>query len=388
MNGLPPASELTEVRLRDLRTGLAPVSVTARVVSVNRRQVTRRTDGSRRWILAGLLSDGTATVRFTWWDPPAEGIDRGTVLRAANVQVREFRGTPELSFGWNTRVAPASELELPAVPAEEMPLRLVHDLGPRDEGFRLDARVLDIQARTVTVGSERRQVFGGRMADRSGRIRFTSWVDFRLQPGEAVRLSGAYVRSYRGLSELTLDERSHVERIDGAALPEASSLPAPALLPIGRAARAGVDDELLVEGTVLGLVPPSGVVYRCPTCQRLLQKGLCRVHGTVEGSPDLRARVVLDDGTGVATVNLARPLAEALGGRTLPECLERLKRQPDPGALEEELRARLFGQRLRVRGSGRTDDFGLTVFASEAVPVAVDPGPALDELARRLGARR
>ncbi|MGI0156425.1 MAG: OB-fold nucleic acid binding domain-containing protein, partial [Thermoplasmata archaeon] len=72
--------------MRDLRPTSPPVEVVARVVSVERREVTRRSDGSRRPLLSGLLHDGTGTVRFTWWDPPREGIERGTVLRAAGAE--------------------------------------------------------------------------------------------------------------------------------------------------------------------------------------------------------------------------------------------------------------------------------------------------------------
>ncbi|EQD54835.1 replication factor A, partial [mine drainage metagenome] len=103
-----PASP-TDTRLRDLRPTDAPVQILGRVVTVERREYTNTADGRRRPFLSGLLSDGTATVRFTWWEPPAEGVDRGTVLRAVNAQVREFRGRPEVSFGYRTRVAPASE---------------------------------------------------------------------------------------------------------------------------------------------------------------------------------------------------------------------------------------------------------------------------------------
>ncbi len=87
-----------EVRLKDLTPTVSPVELVARIVVFERREITRRSDGSRRPLVSGLLSDGTASVRFTWWDPPREGIERGTVLRAVGAEVREFRGRPEVSF--------------------------------------------------------------------------------------------------------------------------------------------------------------------------------------------------------------------------------------------------------------------------------------------------
>jgi len=69
----PPAPR--EVRLKELKMGEGPIEFVARVVTCERREVTRKSDGGRRPLLSGLLSDGTATVRFTWWDPPREGIE-------------------------------------------------------------------------------------------------------------------------------------------------------------------------------------------------------------------------------------------------------------------------------------------------------------------------
>jgi ssDNA-binding replication factor A large subunit len=101
------------VLLRDLRATSDPVSIVARVVTAQRREVTRKSDGGRRPVLSGLLSDGTASVRFTWWDPPSETIEKGEILRAVNVQVREWQGRIEVSFNWKSRVAAAGEAELP-----------------------------------------------------------------------------------------------------------------------------------------------------------------------------------------------------------------------------------------------------------------------------------
>lgn len=377
-------SETSEVRLRDLRASEATVAIIARVVLAEHREVTRRADGGRRPVLSGLLSDGTATVRFTWWDPPKEGIERGTVLRAANVQVREFRGRPELSFNFRTRVEPASELELPHLDAAELPLRPLRELVPQMEGFRLEARVVRVQPKTVSVGEEQRQLHEGTLADGSGAVAFTAWSDFSLRPGEAVRVAGAYVRGFRGRAQLVLDERAHLERIPGDGLPTAEELERAGPTSIAAVESLGGGDLLTVEGRVVALLPPSGLVYRCPSCRRAVSKGLCRTHGSVTGVPDLRARLVLDDGTAPATVNAGRAETERLWGRTLDEALGRLRDQPDPTLLEEELFEAVFGRRLRVRGRATRDDFGLTFFPESVEEVVGDPRSAAEELGRRL----
>ena len=378
---------LPETRLKDLRAGDAPAHIVARVVTAQRREITRRTDGGRRPVLSGLLSDGTATVRFTWWDPPGEGVDRGTVLRAAPVTVREYQGRIDVSFSWKTRVEPASEAELPTIVAAELPRRSVADLHPPDEGFRLEVRVVRVQAKTVTVGQERRQIYEGLVADGSGTVSFTAWTDFRLAANEAVRLTGAYVRAFRGRPQHVLDERAHVERIPDASLPSAEAVLATPPRRLDELEAAHGADVALVRGTVVGLLPPSGVVYRCPECGRGLTKGLCRVHGQVTGTPDLRARLVLDDGTAGATVNLDRGQTEALWGTTLADALDRLRRTPDPSVLEEELFDSAFGRRLRVRGRATVDDFGLTLYPEDIGADADPSGPRAESVRRRLSGR-
>ncbi len=379
-----PASP-TDTRLRDLRPTDAPVQILGRVVTVERREYANAADGRRRTFLSGLLSDGTATVRFTWWEPPAEGVDRGTVLRAVNAQVREFRGRPEVSFGYRTRVAPASELELPPIDGDDIPLRKIHELGVSDEGFRLEGRVVRISPRTVTVGTEQRAIYEGLLADRSGSIAFTSWSDFALQAGQTVRIAGGYVRMFRNRPQLNLDERSVVARIEGGDLPQPAEVLSTPSRPIAEIEEAGGGESIALEGVILGLLPPSGLVYRCPTCRRAVAGGICPTHGAVQGVADLRGRFVVDDGSGSATVNAAREGTERLWGLSLEGALARLRDTPDPTRLEEQLFEATFGTHVRVRGRASRDDFGLTVYPESIERVTIEVPTRARELAARLG---
>jgi replication factor A1 len=383
-----PKPPPVETRLRDVRPSATPIEIIARLVTLERREVTRRSDGSRRPLLSGLLTDGTATLRFTWWDPPREGIERGTVLRAAGVEVREFRGRPELTFTWKTRVAPASEVELPRVTGDELPLKSLGDLAAAEEGFRVRVRVVRVQPKSVTVGDERRVVHEGLLADRTGTIAFSSWSDFQLRSGVTIQVAGGYLRTFRGRVQLVLDERSTVTRIEAGDLPDAAEFLHAIPKSIARVEDEGGGETIAVEGIVVGLLPPSGLVYRCPTCRRSIQGGICRVHGRVEGQPDLRARIVLDDGTGALTVNAGRPETERLWGVTLAEARAKLRDQPDPALLEGHLFETLLGRRLRVRGQGSKDDFGVTVQPESIEPVEVDLDAAATELSARLPTRR
>lgn len=378
-------SEAPEVRLKDLRPTEAPVQIVARIVSVERREYTRPADGRRRPYLSGLLSDGTASVRFSWWDPPSEEIERGTIVRASNVQVREFQGRAEVSFNFRTRVVPAGPAELPPVDSDAVPFRTISDLRGREEGFRLEARVVRVGSKTVTVGTDQRLVYEGLLADSTGLLAFSSWSDFRLSEGEALRVAGTYVRQFRGRPQLVLDESSIVVRIDNARLPSAAEVLQSAPLPIATLEAAGGSEAASVEGIVIAVLPPSGIVYRCPTCHRPVTGGLCATHGAVTGVADLRSRLVIDDGTGSVTVNAGRPETEALWGTTLEEALDKLRRAPDPSLLESQLAEEVIGQRLRVRGRIFPDDFGLNVYPDSVEKAHIDLSAVAPRLAARLG---
>jgi replication factor A1 len=388
MAATPAGEELPEVRLRDVGGLASQVHVVGRVVSVRRREVVRRSDGGRRPLLSGLLSDGSASVRFTWWDPPREGIERGTILRAVGAEVREFRGRVELVFTWKTRVGPAGPAELPRLDGDRLPLCTVRDLKEGNEGFRLEARVLSVRAKPVNVGEERRVVHEGLLADATGAMSFASWSDFALAAGEAVRISGGYVRAFRGRRQLVLDERGVVVRIEPTGLPELAEWTHRPARPIADVEEEGGGEATAIEGVVVGVLPPSGLVHRCPECRRLVTGGLCRVHGRVTGVADLRARLVLDDGTGAATVAAGREATERLWGIALEDARERLRGLPDASVLEEQLVEAVVGRRLVVRGSATRDDFGLTVTPETIEPAEIDLEAAADELAARLhGAR-
>ena len=379
--------ELPETRLKDLAKAPPPVHVVGRIVVLQRREVVRRSDGQRIPLLSGVLSDGTAGVRFSWWDPPREGIERGAIVRVVGAETRTFRDRPELVFTWKTRIGPAGPAELPRLDLEALPLRPLADLRLDDEGFRLEARVLRVASRSVTVGEESRAVVEGLLADRSGVLAFTSWTDFGLQAGEAVRIAGAYVREFRRRRSVVLDERSLVTRFESRELPEPAEILSAPPRTVADVEESGGGEAVCIEGTVVGLLPPSGLVYRCRTCRRIVQAGICRVHGQVVPVADLRARLVVDDGTGGATVSAGRAATEALWGVGLAEVLERAKLLPDRALLEQQLLDAVVGRRLKVRGAAVHDDFGVTIDPESVEAVEVDLESAALELAARLEGR-
>jgi replication factor A1 len=355
------AATLKERTLDQLRVGDEGVLILARVLRAERRDVVRKSDGGRRPVLTGLLTDNTASLRFTWWDPPANGqLESGTVFRAGPVSVREFRGKPELTFNWKTRFAEASEGELPPVRVAELPVRTVATLRSGDEAFRLDGRVVRVARKTVKVGEEPREILEGILADSTGTCAFTAWTTVPLTAGSAVRLSGVSVREFGRRTSLVLDERSRIDPLPTGSLPPLESLISNEPRSIAQVEASGGGALVHLAGRIVGLSSPSGLVFRCPDCRRAVRDGRCRVHGSVVGVPDLRVRLVLDDGTGAAVVNLDREATEREWGHSLADALAAQGSTPSEAIGDEVLR-RLLGQRREVSGRATVDEFGITV---------------------------
>ncbi len=367
MEGSPT---IEDRRLRDIQEGSDPIRCTARVLSAELREVPKKDGSGRVKVLSGLLSDGSATMRFSWWDPPnAAEIERGTVLRVTNPRVRSWNDRRELSFGWKTQVELASEMELPRLEDHEFITRTVAELRPGDEGLHLLVRVLFSEPRRLRVGERERAIRSGLLADTSGRVPFTAWTDLDLPSGAVVELFGAYVRSYQGELQVSLDERTRVERREGSALGQVTGPEGDRPAEIGLLEERAHGGRQVIEGVVVEVRSPSGLVYRCPECSRSLAKGICREHGTVRGEPDLRARLVLDDGTGTLTAQVPRPMVEELLGMDLGKAIEMAREKLDAGAVQELLVERVVGRRVRLMGRSVPGEWGLTFFVDRTLPV-------------------
>ena len=139
------------------------------------------------------------------------------------------------------------------------------------------------------------------------------------------------------------------------------------LLPAGLAAQAP-DGPGLVRGALLEceVREGSGLITRCPECKRALQKGTCKVHGRVEGYPDLRIKAILDDGSGAVGVVMNRELTEKLTDTTLDEGMRKAKETMNFDIVKDELDERLTLKVLTVTGAVTADTYGLSMIAKEA----------------------
>jgi replication factor A1 len=209
------------------------------------------------------------------------------------------------------------------------------------------------------------------MADDSGKVQFSAWHDFELKPNEVVKVSKAYVKGWKGVPKLNFGERALVVRLPESSMPDVvSSRPKPRT--IEDVERVGGATDALIIGTIVDIKEGSGLIRRCPQCKRVVQKGACRLHGKVDGFPDLRVKAVLDDGNASLTAVMNRPVTELLIGMNLEECVRQAKEAMNTEVIREIVEEKLLARPLELRGNVLSDEYGLMMIVVDASSVRMD----------------
>jgi replication factor A1 len=180
-----------------------------------------------------------------------------------------------------------------------------------------------------------------------------------------VRISRATVKAWRGIPQLSFDDRADVMKVKEK-FPSAEELSRSGVRLISEIASAGGSADVAVRGVVIEVREGSGLIMRCPECKRALQKGMCKLHGRVEGFPDLRVKAVLDDGSGAVSVVMGRELTEKLLDTTLDESMAKAKEKMNFDAVKDDIDERLTMKILTASGAVTSDQYGLSMIAKGA----------------------
>jgi len=356
--------------LVDLKPNQQSVHVVCRIVSVNPRDITVK--GEARKIFYGILGDESGTVPFTAWKDFE--LEKGDVVEITNAYTKEWQGNLKVNFGDRTKVTKTDASEIPEINLEPREYK-VKELRGGLSSVDVTARILEIQQREVEASGQKKMVFSGMLGDETGKAQFTAWHDFKLKEGMVVRITGGYVKSWKGIPQFTFDEKATVEKLDADKISKKDIKTQKVTLSELTERNGGLDIE--VEGTVIEIRKGSGLVQRCPECNRVLQQGSCSVHGAVDGKADMRMKLVLDDGTGSVSAILGKELTEKLLGRTMSDV-------SGDDHLVEEMNTLLFGHRISVQGNALGDQFGVTVIARDAKRSDFDVAMEAERLSQEL----
>ena len=357
--GSPIPSTSERILLVDLQPNQPNVHILCRVITINPKEITVK--GETRQIFYGILGDESGTVPFTAWKNFE--VEKGDILDISNAYTREWQGETKINFGDRTRIEKTDESRLPDISLEPKEYK-IKDLKSGLGAVEIIARVLEINKKEVDVNGEKKNVYSGIIADETGKAQFTSWHDFKLKNDAVFKISGGYVKTWKGIPQLTFDDKATVEDVDDDLIPRKDIKTQK--LPLRELVERNGALDVEVEGTVIRIRDGSGIIFRCSECNRVLQGEACTVHGKVKGVADLRIKLDIDDGTGTIGGILKKEITEKLLDKSL-EDFKKIKStsQSDP-ALKEEIYAALFGHRLCLQGNALGDEFGITLIAKTA----------------------
>ena len=365
----------SSVDIADVTPDSGNVTVTARVLTVGRRSI--RYQGDDTVIREGELADETGTISYTAWQD--FGFEPGDTVTIGNASVREWEGEPELNLGESSSVA--MDGEALDVPYEVGGERDLVDLAAGDRGRTVEAKVLEIEQRTIDGRDGETTIHSGVIGDETARLPFTDWqARPEVAEGAELRMQDVYVREFRGVPSVNLTEFPEVSPASVEVSDEAPRVS------IGEAVTSGGMYDVEVLGNVLEVRDGSGLIERCPECGRLVQNGQCRSHGHVDPEDDLRIKAILDDGTATVTAILDRDLTEEIYGGTLEDALEAARDAMSREVVADDIAETLVGREYRVRGHLSVDEYGANLDATEFVANDDDPAARAADLLSEVGA--
>jgi len=86
------------------------------------------------------------------------------------------------------------------------------EVTPEDSNVTVTGRVLTVGKRSIRYQGADHTIYEGEIADETGKLSYTAWEDFDLEPGETIRAGNAGVREREGNAELNLGESTSVEK--------------------------------------------------------------------------------------------------------------------------------------------------------------------------------
>jgi replication factor A1 len=358
--------------ISDLKPNQSSVKILGHVIAINPKDITVK--GEAKKIFYGILGDETGTIPFTSWGELE--VEKGDVVEISNAYTREWQGAVQLNLGDRVNVEKTEKDRLPksAFEPRQVKVKQLHSgMGRVD----VTARVIKTSCRETEINGETKKIFSGVIGDETGKAQFTAWDDFKIKEGDVLRISGGYVKSWKGIPQLTFDSNASVKKLEKNKISKtdisSNKMPLHTLLE----KHGALDVE--IQGSIIDIRPGSGFVMRCPECNRVLQDGRCSIHEEVTGKPDLRLKLIIDDGTGAVGCILNKDLSEKILGLTLEEIKNMTDEKHD-----EELNSRLFAKILCVKGNALADDFGTNIIVNDAEFVEFDLQKESEKLASSL----
>lgn len=345
------------------------VDIIAKVIFVENKDITVK--GTPKTIISGLLGDDTGSASFTIWRSEPQ-LTKGDVYWFKNCYTKKWNDRIQINLGDRgvVEIAKDVKIDMPernyTMSSSEMKIGEIRDgVG----NVTVTGRIMTVEVRNITVKDEPRTVYSGIIADDTGKIQYSAWSDFQLKAGETICVKNAYIRSWKGIPQLNLGERCEISRVDDTF--DEAAVGGSNEKTVGEIVKYGGGLDIVLKGDIVDIRSGSGLIKRCPQCNRSILNDQCMTHGTVDPVPDLRLKFVLDDGTGSVSAIVNRENTEKLTGVTLETATE-LSKARGPEFVLKELAEKLLVKHVMIRGNVMSDDYGPMMIVKDASMEDVD----------------
>ncbi|AGK60990.1 hypothetical protein Asulf_00986 [Archaeoglobus sulfaticallidus PM70-1] len=213
--------------------------------------------------------------------------------------------------------------------APESPIKNIADLKKSGEWVSLKAKVVQLWDSDSPNVSQ-----VGLLGDSTGLIKFVIWRKSNkpnVEEGRSYIFKNVVTDSFRDRMQVNINRNSEIIEID-----EDIELP---------------PREMEIVGVLVAIQQNSGYIKRCKTCGRVLKKGICTVHGKVEGYDDLRIKGVIDNGVSYYEIILNEENIKKLTGIGVEEAKKIVEESLEREAVLSELSSKLLGRYFRLVGS-------------------------------------
>ena len=174
----------------------------------------------------------------------------------------------------------------------------------------------------------------GLIGDETGVIKFTTWATSGVKPmeeGKCYEIKSAVTNLYNERFQIKLNKNTTV-----APLAEDITV---------------VQQTEAFTGAIVAIQTGSGLIKRCPECQRQTKNGQCGEHGKVEGVFDLRIKAVLDNGMEIRELLANAEVTEQLTGINLVKAKEMATEALDQSVVVTAIEEMLIGKYFQADGS-------------------------------------
>jgi replication factor A1 len=352
------------------------VDLVAKIVYIEEKQITAR--GVPKTIFSGILGDETGTIPFTVWDVGKFELVKGETYNFKNAYGKKWNDKVQLNFSErSTAEVSATPIKTPERTISYSGDVKISELREGLGNVTVTGKIVSAENKTITSKGETKTVLAGYIADDTGKVQFTSWNDLGLKVDEAVCAKNAYVRVWRGIPQLNFGDQCEISRVDGIFQNIQSGLNKRSIADI---IKVGGGLDIAVTGTIVDVRTGTGLIKRCPECNRSIIGDECTSHGKVEAVNDLRMKIVIDDGTGALSSIVTRDATESLTGITLDAAMAMASDKGDQDAVLKAIDEKVLIMNVTAVGNVLSDDYGPMMIVREIKQIVTDMKKEAEEL--------